>query len=84
MYSVYEKEVAMSDAALADFENSIDILSRAQLRKMLALILRRLFTFNSKTAKNTTRFSRKLGGLEKDFWIADDFDKTPDCLSEYI
>lgn len=64
----------MSDAAFADFENSIDILSRAQLIKMLALILRRLFSL--KSTKKETTFIRKLGGLEKDFWIADDFDKS--------
>lgn len=71
MYSIYEKEVAMSDAAFADFEHSIDILTRPQLRKMLALILRRLFTFKSTPKKSV--FVRKLGGLEKGFWIADDF-----------
>lgn len=27
---------------------------------------------------------RKLGGLEKGFLIADDFDETPDCFKEYI
>lgn len=81
MYSIYEKEVDMSDAAFADFEHSIEVLTRPQLRKMLALILRRLFTFKSSPTKKT--FVRKLGGLEKGFWIADDFDETPDCLSEY-
>ena len=81
MYSIYEKEVDMSDAAFADFERSIDVLSRPQLRRMLALILRRLFTF--KSVQKQSDFVRKLGGLEKGFWIADDFDETPDCLSEY-
>lgn len=72
----------MSDAAFADFERSIDVLSRPQLRKMLALILRKLFTF--KLVHKQSAFVRKLGGLEKDFWIAEDFNETPDCLSEYI
>lgn len=27
---------------------------------------------------------RKLGGLEKGFWIADDFDETPECFKEYV
>ena len=80
MYSIYQKEVAMSDAAFADFERSIDVLSRPQLRKMLALILRKLFTF--KSVHKQSAFVRKLGGLEKDFWIAEDFNETPDCLSE--
>lgn len=72
----------MSDAAFADFERSIDVLSRPQLRKMLALILRKLFTF--KSVHKQSAFVRKLGGLEKGFWIAEDFNETPDCLSEYI
>lgn len=61
----------MSDAEFADFEHSIDILTRPQLGKMLVLILCRLFTLKSNKKKST--FVRKLGGLEKDFWIADDF-----------
>lgn len=26
----------------------------------------------------------QLGGLEEGFWIADDFDETPDCMAAYV
>ena len=73
----------MSDVAFADFEYSVAALSRPQLKKMLRLILRRLFSFEAKS-KAQSAFVRPLGGLEKDFWIADDFDETPDCFAEYM
>lgn len=34
--------------------------------------------------KKSSEPKRKLGGLEKGFWIADDFDETPECFKEYV
>lgn len=36
----------------------------------------------SKNGKNTIS-GRQLGGFEKDFFIAKDFDETPECFKEY-
>lgn len=36
------------------------------------------------SAQNKKRAKRKLGGFEEGFFMADDFDKTPECFKEYL
>lgn len=51
------------------------------LMAYLANIIKQKTTSTTSAEK---RFTRKLGGLEDGFWMADDFDETPDCFKEYI
>ena len=49
-----------------------------------------IFLANVIKQKNTAAvskgkvFTRKLGGLEEGFWMADDFDDTPECFKDYM
>ncbi len=71
----------MSDFAYDYFDKELDKLAVPELKKIFEKV-KRLLSQKSKNVPET--FSRKLGGLEQDFYIASDFDETPDCFKEYM
>lgn len=73
----------MSDA-LAYVENKILEFSFEEQLTLLSYLTE---TINKKSAvflSDGKAFSRPLGGLEEGFFMAHDFDETPDCFKEYV
>lgn len=71
----------MSDFAYDYFDKELDKLAVPELTQIFEKVKKLL---SQKSQNNSESFSRKLGGLEKDFYIAPDFDETPDCFKEYM
>jgi hypothetical protein len=40
--------------------------------------------YQNTAAKNQKNIRRKPGGLEGKFYMAEDFDKTPECFKDYV
>lgn len=58
----------------SNFLESLSVFKLEELKKKIEKII---------SVKENT-FKRELGGLEKDFWIAEDFDETPDVFNDYL
>ena len=71
----------MSDFAYAYFNTELDKLAVPELKQILKKVKALL---SSKSENDSSTFSRKLGGLEDGFYMAPDFDETPDCFKEYM
>lgn len=69
----------MSDFALAYFNTELDKLDVPSLKEILEKVKSLIAKKEGETA-----FSRKLGGLEDGFFMAEDFDETPECFKEYM
>ena len=69
----------MNDFALAYFNTELDKLDVPSLKKILEKVKGLIAKKEGGTA-----FCRKLGGLEDGFFMADDFDETPECFREYM
>ncbi len=71
----------MASLALSEIENKIKSVSYEEQLALFSFIGNLL-----KKNKNekSEKFQRKLGGLENNFWISEDFDETPNCLKDYI
>lgn len=72
----------MSDVLLSQIENQIATVSYDEKLSLLFFIANKLNGNNQVKQKKVAK--RVLGGLEKGFWIADDFDETPECFKEYL
>ena len=68
----------------AVFEKKINLLSQAQQQSVFDYINFLLFQNNASKAKKKSENKRSPGGLTGKFWMADDFDETPDCFAEYM
>lgn len=72
----------MSNQALIQMQQQLQSASYEEQVSMLSFIADLLKKKIQPQKKLQPK--RKLGGLEKGFWIADDFDETPDCFKDYI
>ena len=71
----------MSDFAFDYFNTELDNLAVPELTQIFEKVKKLL---SQKTGTKETVFTRKLGGLEEVFYMAPDFDETPDCFKEYM
>lgn len=74
----------MSDIALAEIKSKIETSTYEEQVDLLGYIAGLLKNEKPVQNENVLQPKRKLGGLEKGFWIADDFDETPDCFKDYV
>lgn len=70
----------MSDFALAYFNTELDKLDVSTLTE----ILEKVKGLIAKKQATEKPFTRELGGLEEGFYMASDFDETPECFKEYV
>ena len=70
----------MSDFALAYFNTELDKLDVPSL----TAILEKVKTLLAKKTGAENSFKRELGGFEDGFFMASDFDETPECFKEYV
>ncbi len=68
----------------AAFEKKINLLSQAQQQSVFDYINFLLFQNNVSSTKKKSKNKRSPGGLTGKFWMAEDFDETPDCFKEYM
>jgi hypothetical protein len=71
----------MSDFAFDYFNTELDKLAVPELNQILEKVKSLL---SQKTNTNEPVFKRQLGGLEEGFYMAPDFNETPDCFKEYM
>ncbi len=71
----------MSDFAFNYFNSELEKLAVPELTQIFEKVK---ILLSQKTKNSDTVFTRKLGGLEDGFYIAPDFDKTPECFEEYV
>lgn len=71
----------MSDFAFQYFNSELDKLALPELTQILEKVKALI---SKKSDENSSPFHRKLGGLEEGFFMAPDFDETPDCFGEYL
>jgi hypothetical protein len=71
----------MSDFAYDYFNTELDKLAVPELTQILEKVKALL---SQKTNSSESVFKRQLGGLEEGFYMAPDFDETPDCFKEYM
>jgi len=71
----------MSDFAYDYFNTELDKLAVPELTQIFEKVKTLL---SQKTNSNEPGFKRQLGGLEEGFYMAPDFDETPECFMEYI
>lgn len=65
-----------------DIEKKLEKISYSEKIKVLKFLADNIS--NEKFDKKDEPINRKLGGYEKGFWIADDFDETPECMRAYV
>lgn len=70
----------MSDFAFEYFNRELDNLDVPALTKIFEKV-KKLLAQKKKAEKP---FARQLGGLEKGFYMASDFDDTPECFKEAL
>ena len=70
----------MSDFAFEYFNSELDKLDVPELTKIFEKVKKLL----AQKKKQEKPFARQLGGLEKGFYMASDFDDTPECFKEYM
>lgn len=71
----------MSDFAFQYFNSELEKLALPELTQIFDKVKTLI---SEKSGENATSFSRELGGLEEGFYIAPDFNETPDCFKEYV
>ena len=71
----------MSDFAFQYFNSELEKLALPELTQIFDKVKTLI---SEKSGENTTSFSRELGGLEEGFYIAPDFNETPECFKEYV
>lgn len=71
----------MSDFAYSYFNTELDNLALPELTQIFEKVKSLI---SLRTNEKSAAFSRELGGLEEGFYIALDFDETPDCFKEYM
>ena len=67
---------------MAQVENQINLFSFEQQLQLLVYIANKVNMRAVATQANKPK--RSAGGLTGRFYIADDFDETPDCFKEYM
>ena len=76
----------MSDFAYSYLNTELDKLEVPELtqifEKVKSLLSKKTDNVENKSLNKP--FTRKLGGLEEGFYMAPDFDETPDCFKEYM
>ena len=71
----------MSDFAYEYFNTELDNLALPELNQ----IFEKVKTLISKKSNGqSSTFSRELGGFEEGYYMAPDFNETPDCFKEYM
>ena len=70
----------MSDFALAYFNTELDKLDVQTLTEIFEKVKGLL----AKKQAEEKPFTRELGSLESGFYMASDFDETPECFKEYM
>ena len=71
--------------SMEQVEKQVDLFSLEEQLQLLAYIanmVRKRSDGTSSTPSQKTK--RQAGGLTGKFWMADDFDETPDCFKEYM
>ncbi|MBO4320815.1 MAG: DUF2281 domain-containing protein [Treponema sp.] len=71
----------MSDFAYNYFNTELDNLALPELTQILEKVKSLI---SIRTNEKNSEFSRELGGLEDGFYMATDFDETPECFKEYV
>ena len=71
----------MSDFAFQYFNSELDNLALPELTQIFDKVKSLI---SEKSGEKTASFTRELGGLEDGFYIAPDFNETPDCFKEYM
>ena len=71
----------MSDFAFQYFNSELDNLPLPELTQIFDKVKSLI---SEKSGEKTASFTRELGGLEDGFYIAPDFNETPDCFKEYM
>ncbi|MBQ3800333.1 MAG: DUF2281 domain-containing protein [Treponema sp.] len=71
---------------MAQVENQVKLFSLDEQLHLLAYIANTMKSRASSTVLPVTKgqTKRHAGGLTGDFYMADDFDETPDCFKEYV
>ncbi|MBR6198685.1 MAG: DUF2281 domain-containing protein [Spirochaetales bacterium] len=69
---------------LTNIETQITNYSLEELINFMAYLANVIKQKTIAASANEKQFSRKLGGLEDGFWMADDFDETPECFKDYV
>ena len=67
---------------MTQIENQITQFSFEKQLHLLAFIANKVNISSEKSSTKTTK--RSPGGLTGKFWMAEDFDETPDCFKEYM
>ena len=66
---------------MTQIENQINQFSFEEQLHLLAFIANKVNISSEKTSTKTPK--RTAGGLTGKFWMADDFDETPDCFMTF-
>lgn len=66
---------------MAQIENQVNFFSFEEQLQLLAYIANKVSMHTSAQPKKTKRCA---GGLTGKFYMAEDFDDTPDCFKEYM
>lgn len=66
---------------MTQIENHINQFSFEEQLHLLAFIANKVNINSEKTSTKTPK--RTAGGLTGKFWMADDFDETPDCFKTF-
>ena len=67
---------------MTQIENQIAQFSFEEQLHLLAFIANKVNISSEKSSAKTKK--RSPGGLTGKFWMAEDFDETPDCFKEYM
>ena len=67
---------------MTQIENQITQFSFEEQLHLLAFIANKVNISSEKSSAKTIK--RSPGGLTGKFWMAEDFDETPDCFKEYM
>ena len=67
---------------MTQIENQITQFSFEEQLHLLAFIANKVNISSEKSSAKTKK--RSPGGLTGKFWMAEDFDETPDCFKEYM
>ena len=73
--------IDMSDFAYDYFNSELDKLPLPELNRIFEKVKKLI---SQKTKDETVPFTRELGGFEEGFYMAPDFNETPDCFKEYM
>ncbi len=68
---------------MAQVEKQVDFFSFEEQLHLLAYIANKV-KMRSAASVQSKKPKRTAGGLTGTFWMADDFDETPDCFKEYM